>query len=275
MDPMTIAAAAQLGAGLVQGVTGAIQKGKAKRMARANKRPVYEIQKPILDNQSLIESRAGQGLSDAALQTYRQSSERGLTSSIDAILAGGGSVNNIADLYSSFEGGISKMSLIDEEMRTRNVQNLITQNNALAGEQEKAWQINVYAPYADKAQAAAALSKQGTDNIWKGVNSVIGAGTNLATGNLYKKVIAAVYGTNGNLGNEPVPQAGSPGNELAFDPNIGKYNWQTDYGTIPKRPLSAAEKVQQQNAGLLLNDYQASEWQAGGYDMQLFGGPNN
>lgn len=254
MDPLTITAAAQAAGGIVQGITGALQKGKAKRMARANKRPTYEIQDAVLDNQDLIESRAGQGISDATRRELTQGAERGLTSSIDAILSGGGSVNNIADLYSNYAGSLSKMALIDEEMRTKNVQNLIDQNSKLAAEQDKAWQVNVYAPYTDKAQAAAALSKQGTDNIWKGVNSVIGAGANFAAGNQFKNEAASVYGTGGNLGAPAQPQSAAP---PTIPISQNPYNWYLPPSSSPSQPRDRnqeiSENMRTQYPGLIGN----------------------
>lgn len=256
MDPMTIMAAAQAGAGIVQGISGIAQKAKAKKMARSNKRPTYEIPNAITDNQDLIESRAGQGISDATRRELTQGAERGLTGSIDAILAGGGSVNNIADLYSNYTGSLSKMALIDEEMRTKNMQNLIDQNERLAGEQDKAWQVNVYAPYADKAQAAAALTKQGTDNIWKGVNSVLGAGANYATAQQYKPEIAGVYGTGGNLGDRPGAPAPIPLSLPAGPPvSSNSYNWYNPPNPSPSQPrnrsLEISEGMRSQYPGLM------------------------
>lgn len=259
-----VASAGQAVGGLIQGAVGLVQKGKAKRLARANKRPTYNIQQPILDNQAIAESRAGQGISDATRQTLEQGSQRGLTNSIDAILGGGGSVNNIGDLYGNYQDGISKMALIDEEMRTKNVKNLIDQNTTLAGEQDKAWQVNVFAPYADKAQAAAALSKQGSDNIWKGANSVIGAGASFATSKLYNNEKNNVYGTGGNVGND------GANNGFSVNPNgsTTPYNWQnSNTATPPARPSAtqqANQAVQQSYPGLMMGNMN------GGYDMTLF-----
>lgn len=260
MDPLTITAAnavAQGIGGIVQGVTGAFQKGKAKRMGRANKRPNYRIQQPIKDNQELIESQAGQGLTDASRQELEQQSSRGLTSSIDAILAGGGSVNNISDLYGTFQGGISKMALIDEEMRRKNIQNLVTANNQLATEKDKEWQVNVYAPYADKAQAAAALSNQGTNNMWKGINTVLSAGANYETSRMYKKETQGIYGTNGNTG---APDPAMPPGGTGYMPN---YNWyqpeSNSPGIYPPPPMTPQQRVQSSYPGLMI-------------DPSLFGG---
>lgn len=273
MEPTTMLALAQAGAGAVQTIVGGFQKGKAKRIARANKRPVYKIQKPILDNQELIESRAGQGISDAGLQVMKQENERGVTSAIDAILAGGGSVNNIADLYSKFSDGTNKMALIDEEMRTRNVQNLITQNNQLAGEQDKAWQVNVFAPYADKAQAAAALTNQGSNNIWKGVNTMLSAGANYATSQQYADQANNVYNQRGQTpattGNNMIA---SPG-DLGMGANPNQFNWYMPQTTTPTLPPTPQQQLQLSFPGLMMGSgTSAAGWEQGGFDMNMFGG---
>lgn len=248
MDPLTISALASAGAGIVQGVTGAVQKAQAKKIARKNKRPVYSIQKPILDNQDLIESRAGQGLSDAALQIYREGAERGLTSSIDAILAGGGSVNNIGDLYGNYADNISKVALLDEEMRTKNVQNLIDQNNTLAGEKDKEWQVNIWGPYADKAQAAASLSKQGTDNMWKGINTVLGAGSSLAAGNEFKSEGDNVYGNNGRLPDEMT--------------SIPDFGWRRSAAEkVPYERPTPSMELRNKYPGLILGNSMGRAWE--------------
>lgn len=194
MDPLTIAAiGSQAAAGLVQGITGIFQSAKANKMAKSNIRPFYKIQKPILDNQAIAESRASKGLSDASKELYIQESDRGITSGIDAITTGGGTVNNIADLYTARNNGVTKMALIDDAMRVNNMKNLTEQNNVLADAEDKQWQVNEWGPYADKAQAAAALKKQGSENTWKGVNTVVGAVANAATAKQYDKEQSGVF----------------------------------------------------------------------------------
>lgn len=197
MDPLTIAAlGTQALSGIAQTVTGIFQSGKANKMARKNPRPKYNIQKPIYDNQAIAESRAGQGISDAAMQAYTTFNDRSLSLGIDSILRGGGSVNNIADIYDTAQTGLSKLALIDEEVRAKNIRDVITQNNIMASELDKEWQVNVFAPYADTAQAAAALKGQGSDNIWKGINSFGSAISNAAMANKYGSEANNVFTSN-------------------------------------------------------------------------------
>jgi hypothetical protein len=270
MDPSLISSAVQLGAGLVQAATGAIQKAKAKRIARSNPRPDYRRPQEIDTNQAVAESRAGQGLSDGALQVYDQSNDRALTSSIEAVTKGGGSVNNIGAIYGNNITGRQRMVMLDEEMRSRNIKGLIDQNNEMAGYKDKEWQIDVFAPYADKAQAAATLAKQSSENIWKGVSSVGSAVGNYATGQLYKNEADRVFGEQQRVNDAYIssvnkPEAGpqftiennnivpiGPQFKGGTPPAGGEYNWK-NFGdeNTPKRPASPYGDLMYKYPGLM------------------------
>ncbi len=253
MDPMTMMAIGQAAGGVAQGVQGLIQNAQAKKIARNNPRPKYKIQQEVLDNQAIAESRGSTGLSDAALQVLKQGNERGLSSSIEAVLDAGGSANNIADIYGNYQDGVSKMALIDEEMRRRNIDNLVSQNMRLSNEKDKAWQVNVYAPYADKAQAAAALKAQGSENLWKGVNTVLGAGASFATSQQYRNEANNVYpsgdlsslsGSNGVMA--PVSAGNAPFN---INNPLSDYMWSMPNTQNPQFP-SASDNVRSTFPGL-------------------------
>lgn len=194
-------AAGQAALGVAGGVMQLVQAGKetkeAKQLQKGLVTPYYNIQKPILDNQALSESLAGQGLSDQALETYRSSVDRSLNNSVNAILMGGGSVNNISDLFDTAQNNDQHIALLDEEVRQKNLQNLMKQNETLAGEQEKAWMINQYAPYQDTKQLISQLKTQANQNKWAGINSITGAVGNAAIGGLMSDPGAA--GGNGSV----------------------------------------------------------------------------
>lgn len=169
MDPITIA---MMAAGIGQTVSGLLTKVDKNLV---NQRPEYAPQQGIVENQQIAESMAGRGMSDAAKQTSMNMLNRGLTSSVDAILRGGGSVNNIGDLYDSFSSGVGRMSLAEDEARFRNLNLFLRANEQMAQETEKAWQINEYAPWADKMQLNAAKAEAKNKNIWGGINTAISA----------------------------------------------------------------------------------------------------
>lgn len=153
-------------------VKGAKQKKKAGKIARENIRPSYEIGKPYKDNQALAENRAGQGLSDASKQAYMTNADRGLSSSVNAILKAGGNPNLVSGAYDEYETEIGKFALADDAARLNNIQTYMKSNSDMGELLDKQWQINKYAPYADKAQLAAYLMQQGDKNIDSGVNQI-------------------------------------------------------------------------------------------------------
>lgn len=164
-------------------MAGAGQKNReAKKLERNLVTPDYEIAQPILDNQAFAESRNSQGLSDAAMVGYNDNINRSLTSSIDAILRGGGSVNNIADLYDTVEDDFSKVAMIDEEIRMKNASNYLSQNEKLAEEMDKQWQVNEWAPYQDQRQLIASLRGQAQAQKGQGLSLLGGAVNNFVVG---------------------------------------------------------------------------------------------
>lgn len=173
--PLPAVAVAGIIAGGLQAGAGAIGKIKANSLRKSAIRPTYETPSAVTDNVAIAESLAQTGLSDSAKQSLLSNADRGLTSSIDAILKGGGSVNNIADAYDTQMQGISRMSLAEDEAKFRNINMLVAANRALADEQEKAWQINKYAPYADKMALAAKMNDDANKNIQGGINMGLNA----------------------------------------------------------------------------------------------------
>jgi hypothetical protein len=193
MDPQLIAMAAQMGLRGIGNDIGLIksfgQSREAKRLdAETSIRPEYHIPENVTDVLDFTKSRASSGLSDATKQTYTQDAERGASMGIDAILKGGGNVNNIADLYGAYDSGISKMSVIDEQLRSQNVKNMMDANMTYADEKDKEWQLNTFDPWADKKQMAGTLHKQASDNFWKAFGGQVSAEGDLATALMYQNI---------------------------------------------------------------------------------------
>ena len=179
MDPVTIA---MLASSLFKMGKGFIDQGKAKKLAASAVRPEYNIQQPIIDNQALAESRAGQGLSDSSKQLFTTQQDRGLTASIDAILRTGGNANQVNEAYDSFNTGLSRLSLAEDEAKFRNMNMYLRANEQLAQEQDKAWQINKYAPYADQMKLASQNKQAADANVAGGISGLLGVGASYMKG---------------------------------------------------------------------------------------------
>lgn len=163
------------GVALAQFGVGIAQKAKAAKLAR-QKRPELD-DNPYLEQQyNLTGSRAQQGLTGSTLQAYQTNADRGLSSSLEASLRAGGGVNNIADLYEGQQNGLRQLAMINEETKMRNVNTFLEVGLQGKSDQERdQFFLNQYAPFQDQAALSAQLSQEGMNNVWKGVNTGVGA----------------------------------------------------------------------------------------------------
>lgn len=244
---MAIAAAAIVAAAIGAGVAinGASKKAKAKRAEKANKRPEYNINPEEQQNQNIAESLASQGLTDGTKQYYNQQSERGLTSTIDAVLKGGGDVNNINNSYGAYQDGISRLAVLDDQRHLANLGTLMTQNQRMSDQRDKRWQINEFAPYADKAAANAKQKQDGENEIWKGIGMVGSAVTTYAGGASNQKDIKGVNGggsggyaitgsgiSGASSGSDGVSPGLTSGFNRYYNANTGQYMNTSNWGKL-------------------------------------------
>lgn len=172
-----VALIAMAASAAIKGVQAYSQSRKAKKLKRSLKDPDYKITKPIRENQALAESRGAQGLSDRATRLYEDQNNRGMAVGIDGILRAGGNANHIGSLFGSYLDGANKLALIDEDMRVKNLQQLIEQNQFMGSELDKEWQMNTYRRYADQVRAANLLKQQSNENF----NSALDDGISLTS----------------------------------------------------------------------------------------------
>ena len=163
------------GLGLGTTIYGAIQKQKAQKAANANVMPTYQIPQSQNDVLNLAESQAANGMSAAARQQLQNNANSGLAATLNSQQRNGGDANAMAGAYNNYAEGIDKNAIYDDQARVANLRNLQTQYQNQSAYQDKAWQINDYAPWANKAQAIAG-QLQGA-NQWEtsGFNMLGGA----------------------------------------------------------------------------------------------------
>lgn len=152
-----------------------IKKGKAKKKAKqlAANRPQYQENPLYQDNLDLAESEVG-GLSARGETAYNQLRDKQFSNSMDAILKSGGSANNISELYSAGEEGRLRLAELNDQLRMNQIQNLIRAREQSANQGDKAWQVNVDAPWKDQAQAVSEARKSAEEGIWSSVSGLGG-----------------------------------------------------------------------------------------------------
>jgi hypothetical protein len=171
---------AALGAalGIGQAISGIIGGNSAAEEAKRLEasRPKYKISPYVNQAVDLAESELASGMSADTRRSYEEGNDRALASSVDAILKGGGSVNNIADVFDASVQGRSRLAQLQEQMRMQQINNVNRAWSNAQEEQAKAFEFNEFRPWADRAQANAQSRQNANANLWGGINTLGSAG---------------------------------------------------------------------------------------------------
>lgn len=164
----------QGGIGVTELALGLINQGKTKEEARelAATRPKYEISPLVDQDLALTRSELGNGMSDAASRAYNDLNNQQFSSAIDATLKSGGSPNSIGAIYGNSEDGRMRLATMKDNLRLQQIQNEIRASERKQQEQQTQWQVNQYAPWADKSQANAAARQGAAAQVNAGLNTL-------------------------------------------------------------------------------------------------------
>lgn len=161
--------------GIAQLVSNLIKSGEAKsEAARLEKtRPKYKISPLVGEDLALAESDLGTGgLSANSKNAYEELNNRQFSSSLSAILRGGGSVNNVADVFDASEAGRLRLAELNDEMRLQKVNNLVRARRYANDERDKEFEFNQWMPWSDKSQAVAEARRGSESGIWSGLGTI-------------------------------------------------------------------------------------------------------
>lgn len=163
--------------GLGETVVGLINSGKAKREAAQleKSRPQYTQSPYYKDALNQAQSELSTGMSGEAKNAYEQGIDRDLSTSLSGILKGGGSVNNVAEVFDHATQGRQKLAMMKDNLRLNQIHNLVNAQQLNSEEREKAFQFNEWAPWADAAKANAGARTAAEGQIWGGVSTLGGA----------------------------------------------------------------------------------------------------
>ena len=175
--------------GAAQTVAGLFKSGKAKREAAELERTRPKIgDSPFIEDQlSLAKSELSNGMSGAAENAFEQGLSRDLSTSLDAILKSGGDVNNVADIFDRSATGRQRLSLMKENLRLNQINNLVNAQGAAENERLQQFQFNEAAPWFDKARANAQARQGAEGMIWGGLQTFGSAATSFLQGQNQKQ----------------------------------------------------------------------------------------
>lgn len=228
--------------GIVQAAKGTIRGVKNYHQAlkgiRKNIRPIYQIDPLYQQNIDLIKSNMG--LPQEALDLYYNRVGQGAAAGISAINQGGGNPNNIAELVNNENRQFNEVLVQDALARKNDLNALMQANLQLAEQHDKDFQINKYAPFADKATALA-RQKLAAEQEWGGqqinVQGIVGSAEN-AFGNTEKvaqpTTTTPTSGVNYAEIARSVPNNGfsyyqQPAPQMNLGANNSAYGLQTNY----------------------------------------------
>ena len=151
---------ADMGNPLAAGAVRRREISKAQARIDSLVQPKYPISSLYGDNLGLAEQNASQGLSQQSLNAYNQQNQQNFASATNAILQGGGSINDIGKLYG--QANTAEIGLIaqNEALRDKHLEQLYERRQEMAGQLTTKWRLDYYNRWKDQAAANAMLLNQ-------------------------------------------------------------------------------------------------------------------
>lgn len=195
-------AAAQLGTGLISGITGLIQKGQAKKMIENNPFPEMQIPDAILSNQRIAERMSGLGLPSEQYKMAKQNIDRNANTALSYAKDRKGALAAIGGIQARSNDAALNLDSANAATRQQNQRQLMQQNTAMGNWQNSVWDWNKRQKFLQTAAAARALMGAGNQNLNIGVDRSLAGGL----------MGADYYNNNGKYSEGWMPQTGMQGN---------------------------------------------------------------
>ncbi len=179
-----------LGLAAVSALYGGIKASQADKAAKNNlaNRPVYAPQ-PEDDSQlNLAESQAGGGMSAASRQALLNTTQGNTAAALNASMRSGGNPNAMSSIVDKSQQQLNNVAIYDDEARQAHIGTLLNTYRQYADQRQanadKRFQINQYAPWADRQQlysqekqAGQNMMNTGFSSLGKGLMSFGGGGS--------------------------------------------------------------------------------------------------
>lgn len=231
-----------------QATLGTFQYLNAIKQAQKNIRPLYSIDPSYKSNVDILTNTLG--LPQSALDLYYRNIGQNTNQGISAILSSGGNANQISSLVGNQNASFENIAVSDALQRKNDTGGLIAARLALAEQNDKKWQLNIFDPYKDKAQAIASEKAAGLQNLTGAINSLSGGLANSATSNLADNITTPDSGVNtnaimealksaryaGNATNQPPYQLGLPPQTTQNPNSYGQPTAQPQFSVNPQIP---------------------------------------
>lgn len=144
------------------------EQKKLKKEAEEQERTRPKIQRDANAdyNLNLTESELANGMSARAEKAYNDANDRQFSSSLGAILRGGGDVNSVGAIYGAGEDGRLKLAMMRDSNRLNQISNVLNQSKYVDERNYVTpWQVNIDQPWRDKTSAIAEARRQNAANV--------------------------------------------------------------------------------------------------------------
>ena len=177
---MPFAALIPLAIAAFSAIKGGIDKRKAQkeRERLANERPQIGNSEALDEQLALARSELSRGINTPGQVAAQQMADGQFSASLQALLQGGGNANNVADLYGDANTGRMQLAIASDNIRRQNIMNLMNAGNQSENFRQQQWQANVFAPWADNTQAAAASYQAANQQMMSGLANAGSIGAN-------------------------------------------------------------------------------------------------
>lgn len=175
-----IAPLIQAGAGIAQGIFGAISGGKARRELEKMQSPIYSPSQSILDYYNQAKSRFNISPYESNLyKTQSQNIQRGTAQGLQALSGRNAALGGVSSLVQGQNDAYLKAATAAEQEQARRFNELGGAAQLKANEDIKMFQYNKLAPFerksallGAKAAGSNALFNSGLTNIFGGIQSL-------------------------------------------------------------------------------------------------------
>lgn len=192
---------ANIGSGLISGVTGFFQRRKAKKALANLHRPEYNIPNEVLQNQKRAEMSASEGLPSQQYNQAMQNIQRQQSRALSAASDRRGALMALPGIQQQANDALLGLDVKDAQARMNNQQQLYGINSQVAGYRDKQWDINKMQPYQRDYNYNMSLLGAGNQNMLSGADKLLGGVGAMAFGN---------SGTGGRSGKTKPSQSSSP-----------------------------------------------------------------
>lgn len=174
---------ANIAGGLVGGITGLIQKKKAKRLLKeAGEQPLYQIPQEILRNQKMAELNAQKGMPSEQYNNAMKNIQRAQTNALSGAIDRRSALMALPRIQQQATDAYGNLDVQDAQMRRQNQQTLYGIGNTTAQYRDKAYNTNQLQPWQRKYNYAQSLLGAGNQNFLSGIDKLVGGAGMLVGG---------------------------------------------------------------------------------------------